>query len=113
MANWIRFSRADGVVGFGTLSEDGKRVMQYEGSLFDHTEQAGIELGIDQVKLLAPCQPGKIVALWNNFYALSKKLDKAPPKHPLFLIKPARTVIGTHEPIRRPVSYDEIGRAHV
>jgi hypothetical protein len=27
VANWIRFSRADGVVGFGTLSEDGLRVM--------------------------------------------------------------------------------------
>jgi 2-keto-4-pentenoate hydratase/2-oxohepta-3-ene-1,7-dioic acid hydratase in catechol pathway len=106
VANWIRFSCADGAVGFGTLSEDGRRVMWHEGSPFgiDGTEPTGEELGIDEVTLLAPCQPGKIVALWNNFYALSKKLDKAPPKHPLFLIKPARSVIGTHEAIRRPVS---------
>ncbi|WP_158934912.1 fumarylacetoacetate hydrolase family protein [Burkholderia sp. S171] len=110
MANWIRFSRADGAVGFGTLSEDGRRVTQYEGSPFDidivSTEPSGEELDIEALTLLAPCQPGKIVALWNNFYALSKKLDKAPPKHPLFLIKPARTVIGTRDAIRRPVSYD-------
>jgi len=107
VANWIRFSRADGVVGFGTLSEDGRRVTQYEGSPFDIdiTAPSGKELAIEELTLLAPCQPGKIVALWNNFYALSKKLDKAPPKHPLFLIKPARSVIGTHESIRRPVSY--------
>jgi 2-keto-4-pentenoate hydratase/2-oxohepta-3-ene-1,7-dioic acid hydratase in catechol pathway len=105
VANWIRFSRADGAVGFGTLSEDGRRVTPFDGSPFESAEPAGHEFDIEEITLLAPCQPGKIVALWNNFHALSKKLDKAPPTHPLFLIKPARSVIGTHEAIRRPVSY--------
>jgi 2-keto-4-pentenoate hydratase/2-oxohepta-3-ene-1,7-dioic acid hydratase in catechol pathway len=55
--------------------------------------------------LLSPCTPSKIVALWNNFTALSLKLGKSAPKHPLFLIKPGTSVIGTNEPIRRPTGY--------
>lgn len=53
----------------------------------------------------APCQPSKIVALWNNFHALAVKLDKPLPRHPLFLIKPSSCVIGSGETIRRPPDY--------
>ena len=49
--------------------------------------------------------PSKIVALWNNFTALSVKLGKAPPSHPLFLIKPGTSVIGPNQPILRPAGY--------
>jgi 2-keto-4-pentenoate hydratase/2-oxohepta-3-ene-1,7-dioic acid hydratase in catechol pathway len=105
VAKWVRFSRADGAVGFGTLSADERSVVPFDGSMFKGAQASGEAIGVADLTLLAPCQPGKIVALWNNFYALSKKLDKAPPRHPLFLIKPARTVIGSGETIRRPVSY--------
>jgi 2-keto-4-pentenoate hydratase/2-oxohepta-3-ene-1,7-dioic acid hydratase in catechol pathway len=109
MTRWIRFARADGSEGFGTLSADGRRVRQFQGSMFEHAAPAEAtqpEIDVDEVTLLPPCRPGKVVALWNNFHALSKKLDKAPPKHPLFLIKPARSVIATGEVIRRPARYD-------
>jgi 2-keto-4-pentenoate hydratase/2-oxohepta-3-ene-1,7-dioic acid hydratase in catechol pathway len=55
--------------------------------------------------LLSPCLPTKVVALWNNFHALSQKLGKAAPSHPLFLIKPPMSVIGPGAPIRRPKGY--------
>ena len=58
------------------------------GSLFDKPKPTNISFALEEVTLLAPCQPSKVVALWNNFHALSQKLDKAPPQHPLFLIKP-------------------------
>jgi 2-keto-4-pentenoate hydratase/2-oxohepta-3-ene-1,7-dioic acid hydratase in catechol pathway len=45
------------------------------------------------------------VALWNNFHALAAKLGKTDPRHPLFFIKSATSVIGTGEPIRRPIGY--------
>jgi 2-keto-4-pentenoate hydratase/2-oxohepta-3-ene-1,7-dioic acid hydratase in catechol pathway len=53
----------------------------------------------------APCQPTKIVALWNNFHALAAKLGKPLPLHPLFLVKPSTSVIGSGEAIRRPAGY--------
>jgi 2-keto-4-pentenoate hydratase/2-oxohepta-3-ene-1,7-dioic acid hydratase in catechol pathway len=57
------------------------------------------------VRVESPCQPTKVVALWNNFRALGEKLGKAAPAHPLYLLKPASSVIGTGAAIRRPPAY--------
>jgi 2-keto-4-pentenoate hydratase/2-oxohepta-3-ene-1,7-dioic acid hydratase in catechol pathway len=73
--------------------------------MFDAPRATGRRLGMDAFTLLSPCAPGKIVALWNNFHALAAKIGKAAPSHPLFLIKPATSVIGPLEPIRRPAGY--------
>lgn len=102
---WVRFRCANGRIGFGILAEDGASVAEYDGSMFDAAQPSGAELALGQLTLLAPCQPDKVIALWNNFHALSEKLGKAPPQHPLFLIKPSLSVIGPGEPIRRPRSY--------
>jgi 2-keto-4-pentenoate hydratase/2-oxohepta-3-ene-1,7-dioic acid hydratase in catechol pathway len=105
MTQWIRFRDADGRIGFGTLDSHSGRVVQHDGALFDHPRPTDIAFVADDLALLAPCEPSKVIALWNNYYALSQKLDKAPPKHPLFLIKPPMSVIGPHESIRRPKNY--------
>lgn len=105
MTTWIRFRDGDGRIGFGTLDSHSGRVVQHDGALFDRPRPTDISFAADDLTLLAPCEPSKIVALWNNYYALSQKLDKAPPQHPLFLIKPPMSVIGPDESIRRPRSY--------
>jgi 2-keto-4-pentenoate hydratase/2-oxohepta-3-ene-1,7-dioic acid hydratase in catechol pathway len=79
--------------------------VQHEGAMFDRPRPTDISFAADDLTLLAPCQPSKVIALWNNYYALSQKLDKAPPQHPLFLIKPPMSVIGPGADIRRPKSY--------
>jgi 2-keto-4-pentenoate hydratase/2-oxohepta-3-ene-1,7-dioic acid hydratase in catechol pathway len=81
------------------------RVLEHEGDLFESPRSTGHSLSADSLQLLNPCAPSKIVALWNNFHALAAKLGKAPPPHPLFFIKSATSVIGPHQPIRRPVDY--------
>jgi 2-keto-4-pentenoate hydratase/2-oxohepta-3-ene-1,7-dioic acid hydratase in catechol pathway len=105
MTHWIRFRDADGRIGFGTLDVHSGRVVQHDGAMFDHPRPTDISFAVDDLTLLAPCEPSKVIALWNNYHALSQKLDKAPPKHPLFLIKPPMSVIGPGEFIRRPKSY--------
>lgn len=103
MNAWIRYKAHDGRIGFGQLNGD--VVHRYRGDLFAQPESTGESLRLDQLTLLSPCDPGKIVALWNNFHALAKKLEKAVPSHPLFLIKPSTSVCGTGAEIRRPRSY--------
>jgi 2-keto-4-pentenoate hydratase/2-oxohepta-3-ene-1,7-dioic acid hydratase in catechol pathway len=105
MKSWIRFRHADGHIGFGVL--ENQRVTEYEGDMFGSAvaRTAAPGLNLAEVNLLSPCVPTKVVALWNNFYALSEKLGKAAPAHPLFLIKPPMSVIGPGEPIRRPKDY--------
>ena len=79
---------------------------EYDGTLFEQAgaDRHGASLAT-HVTLLAPCQPSKVVALWNNYHALSAEARQGVAAHPLFLMKPAISVIGPGEPIRRPTSY--------
>jgi 2-keto-4-pentenoate hydratase/2-oxohepta-3-ene-1,7-dioic acid hydratase in catechol pathway len=103
VTRWVRFRHRDGGTGFGVL--EGSRLALYEGEFFARPQPTGVALAVDEVTLLAPCAPSKIIALWNNFHALAAKLGKAAPPHPLFLIKPGSCVAGPGEAIRRPRSY--------
>jgi 2-keto-4-pentenoate hydratase/2-oxohepta-3-ene-1,7-dioic acid hydratase in catechol pathway len=103
MNQWIRFAAADGATCFGLLNGD--RVAEHRGDPFGEASATGRSFALDEVRVLSPCTPTKVVALWNNFRALGEKLGKAAPAHPLFLIKPATSVIGTGESIRRPPRY--------
>jgi 2-keto-4-pentenoate hydratase/2-oxohepta-3-ene-1,7-dioic acid hydratase in catechol pathway len=100
---WARFRSGDGRIGFGTL--EGGCITEYEGDMFGASLPAGRSLARSEYTLISPCLPSKIVALWNNFGALSLKLGKPAPAHPLFLIKPATSVIGPGDEIRRPSGY--------
>jgi 2-keto-4-pentenoate hydratase/2-oxohepta-3-ene-1,7-dioic acid hydratase in catechol pathway len=100
---WVRFKRRDGSTGFGVL--EGSRIALYQGELFEGPHPTGVWAALDEVTLMAPCAPSKIIALWNNFHALAAKLGKAAPQNPLFLIKPGTCVAGPGEAIRRPKGY--------
>lgn len=101
MDTWMRFMSSDGGIVFGRV--EGGYLHEYAS--LDHPVPTGAVLSTRALTPLAPCAPGKIVALWNNYHALAAKLDKPVPTHPLFLLKPAGSVIGSGEPIRRPLSY--------
>jgi 2-keto-4-pentenoate hydratase/2-oxohepta-3-ene-1,7-dioic acid hydratase in catechol pathway len=100
---WARFRSNDGRTGFGVL--DGEHIAEYDGDMFGAPPATGRMVAGGSFTLASPCAPSKIVALWNNFTALSIKLGKSPPSHPLFLIKPGTSVIGPNEPIQRPTGY--------
>jgi 2-keto-4-pentenoate hydratase/2-oxohepta-3-ene-1,7-dioic acid hydratase in catechol pathway len=102
VTHWARFRTADRV-GFGILEED--LLLEHEGDMFGAPRPTGRRLAAGDFSLLAPCTPGKIVALWNNFHALAAKIGKAAPAHPLFFIKSATSAVGPLEPIRRPPGY--------
>jgi len=100
---WARFRSNDGRIGFGAF--DGEQIAEFEGDMFGAARPTGGRIEPGACTLLRPCMPSKIVALWNNFKALGLKLGKSAPTHPLFLIKPGTSVIGPHQPIRRPAGY--------
>ncbi|CAN7743453.1 hypothetical protein D9M68_178130 [compost metagenome] len=107
MQTWIRFRRADGSIGHGRIDEaDGNRVIEYDGDGFNDPAPTGAVHDRALLTLLAPCAPGKVVALWNNFHALARKLEKPVPTHPLFLLKPASSLAGPGDAVLRPKSYD-------
>jgi 2-keto-4-pentenoate hydratase/2-oxohepta-3-ene-1,7-dioic acid hydratase in catechol pathway len=100
---WARFQLANGQSGFGQWVEN--YIAEYRGDMFEDPKPTGRNLSRNEFSFLSPCQPTKILALWNNFHALAAKLGKAVPTHPLFLLKAASSIIGADELIRRPASY--------
>jgi 2-keto-4-pentenoate hydratase/2-oxohepta-3-ene-1,7-dioic acid hydratase in catechol pathway len=96
---WIRFEYRD-TVGFGTLEGDKIRVC--EGNMFDRPECGNTAISLADVKVLTPVVPGKVLAMWNNFHALGKKLGLAPPAEPLYLMKPPNSFLAPGAAIRKP-----------
>jgi 2-keto-4-pentenoate hydratase/2-oxohepta-3-ene-1,7-dioic acid hydratase in catechol pathway len=101
-ARWIRFSR-DGREGFGTV--DGEAIAVHDGDMFAGAEPTGETVRLAEVALLPPVAPSKIIALWNNFYALAGKLSMPVPPEPLYLMKAPSSVAAPGATIPRPSSY--------
>lgn len=103
--HWIRFAHA-GSVHFGLLEGDAVRL--YKGDMFSKPEPSEVVLKRDEIKLLMPSQPTKVIALWNNFYALGEKLKLAVPAEPLYLIKASNSYLNPGETIRKPSSEGKV-----
>jgi len=70
-----------------------------EGDLFGHFSQ-GREIGeLQDVKLLAPIAPGKIVALGRNYAGHAKEHGADVPQEPLLFLKAPSAVIAPDDPI--------------
>ena len=102
MTRWIRFEH-DGRGLFGTL-EDG-RIAVHHGNMLAASTPTGETLDLAAVKVLVPCQPGKMICLWNNFAANAAKQNLSRPEEPLWFIKADTASLAHGEPIRRPASY--------
>ncbi len=57
---------------------------------------------LDEVQLLAPCRPGKIVAIGRNYAAHAAEHDAPVPDEPILFLKPPSSVIGPGEAIVYP-----------
>src|SRR5882724_922295 len=100
---WLRFSRA-GESGFGSL--EGERVAVHRGDLFSNPEATGESLSLADLVLETPCQPSKLIALWNNFHEAAKKFSLAIPRAPLYFLKSANSFCASGTTITPPQSHD-------
>lgn len=57
---------------------------------------------LEEVKLLAPCDPSKIVCLGINYYSHAAEFNQAVPKTPLIFLKPSTAVVGPEDRITLP-----------
>jgi 2-keto-4-pentenoate hydratase/2-oxohepta-3-ene-1,7-dioic acid hydratase in catechol pathway len=101
--HWVRFRHQD-TIGFGTISQSEIKV--HDGEMFGRSWDNGHRLALSDVELMAPSEPSKIIALWNNFHALAAKLKVAEPDDPLYLLKAPTTVAAPNSIVKRPHSYD-------
>jgi len=86
----------DGTVGADTV------VAQTDGHPFDSFGLTGVRTPIDQVRLLAPVIPSKVLAIGKNYADHAAEMGGMPPTEPLMFLKPSTSVVGPDDPIVLP-----------
>ena len=104
MSNWIRFTKNNKEF-FGTLNRNDITV--YNGDLFDNPTETDLKFKIEDVSLVNPCKPSKMIALWNNYQSLAKEKGLSKPNNPLYLNKAISCIIDQGDNIIRPKTYSE------
>lgn len=97
----VRFS-AGGKIEYGILS--GESVQAISGLPFGGITPSDRSYPLSEVRLLAPCQPSKIVALGVNYRKHAEEMGSKLPKNPLIFLKPPTAVVGPEDNIVYPPS---------
>jgi 2-keto-4-pentenoate hydratase/2-oxohepta-3-ene-1,7-dioic acid hydratase in catechol pathway len=95
----IRFS-TQGKIKYGVLQEGAIRGLR--GRPFARFSFDGSTYKLDEVKLLAPCTPSKIVCLGLNYRSHAEETKLPMPEVPLIFLKPSTAVIGPNDQIVLP-----------
>lgn len=91
----------NGNESYGIL--DGNTVKRVKGDIFGEYEILDETVILDDVELLTPCKPSKVIAVGLNYYNHIKEFgDRDIPKNPIIFVKLPHTVIAPEKPILIP-----------
>jgi 2-keto-4-pentenoate hydratase/2-oxohepta-3-ene-1,7-dioic acid hydratase in catechol pathway len=94
----VRFRFGDRIAtGVSEFTSDTIQVLQ--GTFFEDPIPTGEEVPFDDVRLLAPVLPSKVVCVGKNYAAHAAEFGSEVPEEPLIFLKPSTAVIGPHDPI--------------
>jgi len=94
---YVRFRNPAGAERHGTLTNDGTRI-----------RFGGDEYRFDEVEILPPCNPSKIVCVGLNYADHAAEMDMQPPERPRLFFKPPNTVAGHGSTITLPAGKDRL-----
>jgi 2-keto-4-pentenoate hydratase/2-oxohepta-3-ene-1,7-dioic acid hydratase in catechol pathway len=105
-----RFSFA-GRIATGAFEFGRDRIRVLEGTFFENPLPTGDEIPLDDVRLLAPILPSKVVAVGRNYAAHAAEFGGDVPEEPLIFLKPSTSISGPGDriplpPISRRVDYE-------
>ena len=102
----IRYQFADQEPKYGWESEG--RVGPLSASPLGIYRRLELEHTINEVHLLAPLMPGKIIAIGRNYPLHIKEQSAEIPEIPILFLKPLSTVIGPGEAIQLPPQSQQV-----
>ena len=82
----------DGQVRYGLVEPESGTVREIAGEPFERVEATGIVRRLDEVRLLSPVVPGKIVAVGLNYKDHAREMGKKIPEEPLLFLKASSAV---------------------
>jgi 2-keto-4-pentenoate hydratase/2-oxohepta-3-ene-1,7-dioic acid hydratase in catechol pathway len=89
-----------GQISYGVL--EGQVIRTLAAPPFEGIKETGATIPLEQVRLLAPCVPSKIIALGLNYIDHAAEFGGAVPDEPLIFLKPSTSVIGPDDDIIYP-----------
>jgi 2-keto-4-pentenoate hydratase/2-oxohepta-3-ene-1,7-dioic acid hydratase in catechol pathway len=106
------------VEGVANAGRDALTVAAIDGHPFGPITFTGDRWALDDVRLLSPILPSKVVAVARNYAEHAKEMagslrlenpaTQSPADHPLIFLKPSTSVIGDGDVIRLPPSSNEV-----
>lgn len=90
----------EGLIRWGILRDE--TLLPVRGSIFTDFAPEGTAIPIGAVRLLAPVEPSKIVAVGRNYKDHAAEMGNPLPVEPLLFLKPSTAVIGPHDAILYP-----------
>jgi 2-keto-4-pentenoate hydratase/2-oxohepta-3-ene-1,7-dioic acid hydratase in catechol pathway len=95
----VRFRFGDRIAT-GAIDHGSDVIRVLAGTWFEDPLPTGEEVPLDDVRLLAPVLPSKIVCVGKNYAAHAEEFGGQVPEEPLVFLKPSTAVIGPEDPIR-------------
>lgn len=96
----IRFQEENEVPKYGWLTEG--KVGEIQGDIFGSFKRKQAKTPRDEVRLLPPTQPTKILCVGRNYVDHAKELGNEIPQIPLIFMKPPSAIIGDGDSILLP-----------
>lgn len=101
----VAWGTVEGPAGAG---RDALTVAAIEGHPFGPLQFTGDRWALEDVRLLSPFLPSKVVALGKNYADHIKEMGGDAPTAPLIFLKPSTSVIGEGDTVRLPPSSSEV-----
>lgn len=90
---YVRFKTKNNEVLYG--KKTGDQVIVIQGDIFSKYDMIDQTYDLQDITLLPPVEPSKVVCIGLNYVDHAKEMDLEIPEEPLIFMKPNTTVIGT------------------
>ncbi|KUO64824.1 MAG: hypothetical protein APF84_18850 [Gracilibacter sp. BRH_c7a] len=97
---YVRFQKADKTIKSGIV--EGNSIKTVEGNIFGEHKVTDESYNLDDVKLLSPVEPSKLLCIGLNYSDHAKEFGKPIPEEPMLFLKPPTCVIGPEDNIMYP-----------
>ncbi len=102
----VRYQAKNEAPRYGWILDD--KVGGIEGDPFTEYRRLKAELPLEEVRLLAPCQPGKIICVGRNYAEHAREHNAEVPKVPLIFMKPPSSIINPGDTVILPPQSQQV-----
>jgi len=95
----VRFRFGDRIAT-GAVDDGSDDIRILQGTFFEDPVPTGEVVPLDDVRLLAPVLPSKLVCVGKNYAAHAAEFGMDVPEEPLLFLKPSTAVLGPGDPIQ-------------